>query len=105
MAAAGRLDLRLRQVVRGYNASKDVIAVNDATHLSFILGRVHGVEDQTLLQWIDEGPSALSMLEERYQAATTDPTVQHLLPHYREAQAGLEKALQGLRTALQQREP
>lgn len=79
---AEKLDTCLKLFIRNYNASKDIIAINDNADIAFIIGKIHGFATQQILPWIDLPTSAIGRLEASLGAVNDNPNISSCIQPY-----------------------
>jgi hypothetical protein len=100
LGAASKLNLRLRQIVRHYNASRQVDDINDSFCQEFILGRIYGLSPDQLAPILGLSTGAVPERETGYAQACADPAIRELVPAYGGARTRLAEAVISLQKEL-----
>jgi hypothetical protein len=95
---AAKLDSALWNAVRIYNATLNMIAVNDREDVKYFMGRTQGFSDEALAPHLMMGePNVSPRLHTSFEAISQDDAVIKAVPAYTEARDQLVAAVAAIR--------
>jgi len=101
-SVAEKLDTKLKQLIRQYNFEKNIIAINDTTDISHIIGRIYGYNTENILPWLDMPNKSVIIdgLENSYVAVKDDENVKKFVDSLLITRKTLVEKLNNLKVTL-----